>query len=82
MSSSTRVVVMEYGNLWPGIDLLMYLPVVITCIVTFPLDEILKAVIPHATIQDLLDFIFILTIDDSQGWGRGMLTTWNGVREH
>jgi hypothetical protein len=33
MSSDTRVVVMEYGHLQPGMDLLMYLPAVITCII-------------------------------------------------
>jgi hypothetical protein len=38
-------------------------------------------VIPHATIKDLLDFIFMLTIDNSQGWRRGMLTTWDRVGE-
>jgi hypothetical protein len=62
-------------------NLLMYLPAVITHIIAFPLDEILKAVIPHAAIKDLLDFIFILAVNDSQGWRRGMLMTWNGVME-
>jgi hypothetical protein len=62
-------------------DLSMYLPAVITCVLAFPLAEILDAVIPHATIKDLLDFIFILTIDNSQGWRRGMLMIWDGVRE-
>jgi hypothetical protein len=60
----------------------MYLPAVITCVITFPLDEILEMVIPHATIKDLFNFIFILAINDSWGWGRGMSMTWNGVREH
>jgi hypothetical protein len=54
---------MEHGNLWPGMNLLMYLPAVMTCVVAFPLDEILKAVIPHVTIKDLLNFILILIIN-------------------
>jgi hypothetical protein len=79
MSSSTRVVAMEHGNLQPGINLLIYLPAVITCVAAFPLDEILKVVVPHVTIKDLLSFILVLAINDSLG--RGMLMTWNGVRE-
>jgi hypothetical protein len=54
---------------------------VITCVITFPL-EILEMVIPHATMKDLFNFIFILAIKDSWGWGRGMSMTCNGVREH
>jgi hypothetical protein len=81
MSSCAGVVVMEHSNLWPGMDLSMYLPAVITCIIAFQLDDILEAVIPHATIKDLLNLIFILAIDDSQGWRRGMSMTWNWVRE-
>jgi hypothetical protein len=93
MLSSTGVVAMKCGNLQPGMNLLMYLPDVVTCAVTFPLDEILEAVIPHETIQDLYTFckwkcynyncfIFILAVNNSQRWGSGLLMTWNGVREH
>jgi hypothetical protein len=57
----------------------LYLPAVITCIIAFPLDEILKVVIPHVTVQNLLYLILFLAIDDS--WGRVMLATWNVVRE-
>jgi hypothetical protein len=81
MLSSARVVVMEHSNLHPGMDLLIYLPAVIACVVSFLLDEILEAVIPHVNVQDLLDLVFILTVDDSQGWGRGMLTNRNKVWE-
>jgi hypothetical protein len=63
--SSTGVVAMKCGNLQPGMDLIICLPAVVTCAVTFPLNKILEAVIPHETIQDLLDFIFILAINNS-----------------
>jgi hypothetical protein len=33
------------------------------------------------TIKDLLNLIFVLAIDDSWGWRRGMSVTWDGVRE-
>jgi hypothetical protein len=80
MSSCARVVVMECCNLQPGMDLLMYLPAVITCVIAFPLDQILKLVIPHVTVK-LLNLILVFAIDNSQGWRRGMSMTWNGVRE-
>jgi hypothetical protein len=79
MLSSVRVVVMEHGNLQPGINLSMYLPAVITCVIAFPLDEILEVVISHATIKDLLNFIFVLAINNHQGRRRGMSMTWNWV---
>jgi hypothetical protein len=72
---------MEHSNLQPGMDLLMNLPAVIACVIALPLDEILEAVIPHMTIKNLLNFIFILTINDNRGWRRGMLMTQNWVRE-
>jgi hypothetical protein len=74
MASSTRVVAMEHCNLQLGMDLMMYLPAIITCVIAFPLDEVLETVIPHATIKDFLDFIFVLAVDDSWRWRRGMST--------
>jgi hypothetical protein len=53
MLSSAGVVAMECCDLQSCMDLLMYLPAVITCVLAFQLDEILKVVIPHATIKDL-----------------------------
>jgi hypothetical protein len=61
-------------------NLLTYLPAVITHVVAIPLDEVLKAVIP-VTIKDLLDLVLVLAMDDSSGWRRGMSMTWNGVGE-
>jgi hypothetical protein len=56
---------MEHGDLWPGTNLLMYLPAVIT----------------HVTIKDFLNLVLILAIDDSRGWRSGMSITWNRVGE-
>jgi hypothetical protein len=81
MLSNAGVVVMFHHNLWPGMNLLMYLLAVMTCIIAFPLDEILETVIPHVTIEDLLYLIFVLTIYNSWGWRRVMSMTWNGVGE-
>jgi hypothetical protein len=79
MLSNAGVVEMEHGNLQPSMDLLMYLPAVITCVIAFPLDEILEVIIFHATIKDLLNLDLILAINDCQGWRRGMSMTRNRV---
>jgi hypothetical protein len=67
MMSSIGVVAMESGNLWPSMDLLMYLPAVITHVIALPLDEILKVIIPHVTIKDLLNLILSLSVNNH--WG-------------
>jgi hypothetical protein len=54
-------------------DLLMYLLAVMTCIIALPLDKILKAVVPHVAIQDLLDLVLLITVDDRGWWWRVML---------
>jgi hypothetical protein len=65
---------MAHSNLQLGMDQSTYLPAVMTCIIALPLDEIFKVVISHVAIKDLLDFIFIVAVDNSWGWGR-----WPGM---
>jgi hypothetical protein len=51
-------------------DLLMYLLAVIICIIAFPLDEILKVIVPHLTVKDLLNLILVVAINNCCRWGR------------
>jgi hypothetical protein len=60
----------------------MYFPAVMTHIVAIPLDEVFEAVVPYMAIQDLLNLVLLIAVDNSGWWGRVMLMTWNGVREH
>jgi hypothetical protein len=62
-------------------DLSVYFPAVMTCIVALPLDEVFKAVVPHTAIKYLLDFIFLAAVDDYRWWRRVVLMAWNRVRE-
>jgi hypothetical protein len=47
----------------------MLLPLVITLIVALPLYQVLKAVVAHRAVQYGLDFVLILTVNESCGWG-------------
>jgi hypothetical protein len=47
----------------------MLLPLVITIIVALPLHQVLQAVVAHPAVQYGLDFVLVLTIDESCGWG-------------
>jgi hypothetical protein len=53
-------------------NLLIYFPTVITHIITLPFDEVLKMVVPHTAIQDLLNLILAIAINNSGWWGRVM----------
>jgi hypothetical protein len=47
----------------------MLLLLVKTLIIALPFDQILKAVLAHPAVQNLLDLVLFLTIDESWGWG-------------
>jgi hypothetical protein len=63
-------------------DLSIYLLAILTHIIALPLDEILKAVIPHMTIKDLLNLILLVAINNSGWWWRVMSMTWNRASKH
>jgi hypothetical protein len=46
-------------------DLGMCLPLVITLIIAFPLDQVFQVVVTHSAIQYHLDLILLLAIDES-----------------
>jgi hypothetical protein len=47
----------------------MHLPLIVTLIITFPLDQVLQSVVTHAAVQDSLDLILFLTVNKSWEWG-------------
>jgi hypothetical protein len=60
----------------------MHLPLIVTLIITFPLDQVLQLVVTHAAVQDSLDLILFLTINKSWGWGWCRLSARDGIRKH
>jgi hypothetical protein len=47
----------------------MFLPLVKTLVIALLFDQILKAVVAHLAVQNLLDLDLFLTINESWGWG-------------
>jgi hypothetical protein len=47
----------------------MLLPLVKTLIIALLFDQILKAVVVHPAVQNLLNLILFLTVNESWGWG-------------
>jgi hypothetical protein len=47
----------------------MHFPLIVTLVITFPLDQVFQSVVTHAAVQNSLDLILFLTIDESCGWG-------------
>jgi hypothetical protein len=56
------------GYHWPDMDLSIYLPAVIACIIALSLDEVLEVVVPHAAIKDLLNLILLIAINNYGWW--------------
>jgi hypothetical protein len=59
----------------------VYFPAIMAHIIALPLDKILKTVVSHVAIKYLLDFILLVTVNDSGWQWRVMLTSWTGVGE-
>jgi hypothetical protein len=47
----------------------MHFPLIVTLVITFPLDQVFQSVVAHVAVQDSLDLILFLTVDESCGWG-------------
>jgi hypothetical protein len=60
----------------------MHLPLVITLVITLPLDQVLQAVVTHSAIQYRLDLILLLTVDESWQWGWRRSSARDGIRKH
>jgi hypothetical protein len=59
----------------------MHLPLIVTLIITFPLDRVLQVVVTHSAVQYSLDLILDLTIDESWGWGWHRLSARDEIRK-
>jgi hypothetical protein len=59
----------------------MHLPLIVTLVITLPLDQVLQGVVTHAAVQYHLDLILFLTINKSWGWGWHRLSARDGVRD-
>jgi hypothetical protein len=58
----------------------MHLPLIITLIITLPLDQVLQVVVAHSAVQYGLDLILFLTVDESWGWGWCRSSARDGIR--
>jgi hypothetical protein len=47
----------------------MHLPLIVTLVISLPLDQVLQTVVTHSAVQYSLDLILFLTVDKSWGWG-------------
>jgi hypothetical protein len=74
------VFVMEFLNLHSCMELVVHLPAVVTVIISLPLDQVFKVIVPHSTIEDCFNFIFLFTINECQRWRKSRLAAWNWVR--
>jgi hypothetical protein len=62
-------------------DMSVDLPLIVTLIITLELEQVLQAVVTHLAIQYCLDFVLLLTIDESCGWGKRRSSANDGIRE-
>jgi hypothetical protein len=53
--------------------------VVMTLIVSLPFNQVFKVIVPHLTVQDLLNLVFLFAIDECQWWRRGQSMAWDLV---
>jgi hypothetical protein len=71
---------MESGDSCGCFDVVMRDPQVFASIVAFPFHEVFESPIPHAAIQDLVDFVLCLAVNEDRVGGRSGSTTRDGVR--
>jgi hypothetical protein len=50
-------------------DMCVNLPLIVTLVITLELEQVLQAVVIHSAVQYGLDLVFLLTVDESCGWG-------------
>jgi hypothetical protein len=70
---------MEFCYLLLCMEISMDFPAVIAVVITLPLDQILKSIVPHSTVKDFFDCVLFLPINECWWrWG-GRSTSCNGV---
>ena len=72
------------GHIW-GMYIVVHFPAVVSSVITLPLDEVLKLIPAHVTVQDCFDFELFSTIDQNWRWRwQGAAASdgvWGGGRE-
>jgi ABC-type uncharacterized transport system permease subunit len=59
------------------VDILIDFPAVIAIVITLPLDQILKSIVPHSIVQDLLNYVLVLAINE-HWWQWGVMSMGSG----
>jgi hypothetical protein len=57
------------------------LPLIVTLIITLPLDQVLQVLVTHLAVQYSLDLILFLTVNESWRWGWCRLLARDGIRK-
>jgi hypothetical protein len=57
----------------------MHLPLIVTLVITLPLDQVLQVVVTHSAVQYIFNLILFLTINKSWGWGWCRLSARDGI---
>jgi hypothetical protein len=79
LSRSTREITMKLGDLVGSMEMVVWLPRVMSSVVALPFDQVFQAIVAHATVQHLLDFKLLFAVhQDWIGWW-GCTTSWNGI---
>jgi hypothetical protein len=60
----------------------MHLPLIVTLIITLPLDQVLQVVVTHSAVQYSLNLILFLTVDESWGWEWHRPSAKDGIGMH
>jgi hypothetical protein len=60
----------------------MHFLLIVTLVITFPLDQVLQLVVTHVAVQDSLDLILFLAVDESCGWGWCRSLAKDGIGRH
>jgi hypothetical protein len=80
MAHYTRVFAVELCYLQLCMYLCMHPPLIVTLVITLPLDQVLQVVVTHSAVQYSLDLILFFTIDESWGWGGHRPSARDGIR--
>jgi hypothetical protein len=59
----------------------MHLTLIVTLVITFPLDQVLQVIVAHVAVQYLLNLILFLTVNESWGWGWRRSSARDGIRK-
>jgi hypothetical protein len=75
MSWGTWVFAMEFRHYIGCVDVVVWYPAIVSCVISLPLHQILHSAVAYATIEDFFDFELFLSIYQYWGgWSDGLAT--------